>query len=224
MLIQLKSIGKVYKGKSQPVVALKDVDLTIAAGELTAIMGPSGSGKSTLMNILGCLDKPSSGQYILEGRDISSLDDYQLSLIRANQIGFVFQAYNLIQHLTVTENVALPFTYRNNIPANYKEFVLEALQRVGLGHRLTHLPRELSGGEMQRVAIARALSIAPSLILADEPTGNLDFETGQSILELLKNLNAQGTTVLIVTHDEDVGRSCRRMIKMRDGKLASIQG
>ncbi len=223
MLIQLKSISKVYKGKSQPVAALKDIDLTITPGELTAIMGPSGSGKSTLMNILGCLDKPSSGEYILEGRDISSLDDYQLSLIRANQIGFVFQAYNLIQHLTVTENVALPFTYRNNIPANYKEFVLGALQRVGLGHRLTHLPRELSGGEMQRVAIARALSIAPSLILADEPTGNLDFETGQSILELLKNLNAQGTTVLIVTHDEDVGRSCRRMIKMRDGKLANIQ-
>jgi putative ABC transport system ATP-binding protein len=183
-------------------------------------MGPSGSGKSPLMHLLGCLDKPSEGLYIFNHQNISDLDDKALSLIRATQIGFVFQSFNLIPQLNVIENVEVPFLYRSG-KKEYRESVIKALERVGLGHRLNHLPTELSGGEMQRVAIARALAVDPCLILADEPTGNLDFETGRSILTLFQELNSQGVTIIIVTHDEFVGKHCSRLIRMRDGKIVS---
>jgi putative ABC transport system ATP-binding protein len=219
-IVQVKQMSKIYKMGHCHVSALKSVDLSINKGDLAAIMGPSGSGKSTLMHLLGCLDKPTTGTYLLEGTDISELDDVSLSLIRSTKIGFVFQSFNLIPQLNVIENVEIPFLYQSCRNSNFKEKSINALNRVGLSHRLYHLPRELSGGEMQRVAIARALVIDPTLILADEPTGNLDFETGNSILTLFQELNSQGVTLIIVTHDEFVGKHCQRVIRMRDGSIA----
>lgn len=205
------------------VHALRKVDLQVRRGESLAIMGPSGSGKSTLMHLLGCLDRPSEGLYILHGQDISQLDDKALSLIRAIHIGFVFQSFNLIPQLTVYENVEVPFMYRNEPVPNAEERINKAIERVGLAHRAFHLPTELSGGEMQRVAIARALAIDPWLILADEPTGNLDSNTGTTILRLFQELNLQGVTILLVTHDEAVAKHCPRIIRMKDGGIVEDQ-
>ena len=220
IIVDVQQMSKSYQMGHGLVTALQCVDLQVMRGDSLAIMGPSGSGKSTLMHLLGCLDKASTGQYILNRQNISELDDKALSLIRATQIGFVFQSFNLIPQLNVVENVEVPFLYRTDKKYD-KENIIKALERVGLKHRLNHVPNELSGGEMQRVAIARALAIDPFLILADEPTGNLDFETGRSILALFQELNAQGVTIIIVTHDEFVGKHCQRLIRMRDGRIVS---
>lgn len=218
-IVDVHQMSKAYQMGHGLVTALREIDLHVKRGESLAIMGPSGSGKSTLMHLLGCLDKPSSGSYQLNGQDISELNDKALSLIRSTQIGFVFQSFNLIPQLNVIENVEVPFLYRPDRKKNSREALIKSIERVGLSHRLYHLPTELSGGEMQRVAIARALSINPILILADEPTGNLDFETGRSILKLFQELNAQGVTLVMVTHDEFVGKHCQKIIRMRDGRI-----
>lgn len=220
IVVDVQQMTKSYQMGHGLVTALNGVDLKVRRGDSLAIMGPSGSGKSTLMHLLGCLDKPSEGRYLLNRQNVSELDDKALSLIRATQIGFVFQSFNLIPQLNVVENVEVPFLYRQQ-KIESKNRIVNALNRVGLGHRLNHHPNELSGGEMQRVAIARALAIDPFLILADEPTGNLDFETGRSILTLFQELNAQGVTIIIVTHDDFVGKHCRRLIRMRDGKIVA---
>ena len=219
-LVQVRNLSKSYQMEHGMVHALNGVDLTIHTGEMVAVMGPSGSGKSTLLHLLGCLDRPTHGSYCLDSHDISNYFDHDLAFIRATKIGFVFQSFNLIQQLCVYENVEVPFLYRGErVDAN--ELILQSIERVGLSHRLDHLPYQLSGGETQRVAIARALAINPLLILADEPTGNLDSETGRTILQLFQELNRQGATIVMVTHDEHVGSHCRRMIRMRDGKIQS---
>lgn len=219
IIVDVKKMGKTYKMGHGLVHALRSVDLEITEAQSVAIMGPSGSGKSTLMHLLGCLDKPSQGSYYLEGQDVSALDDTALSLIRATRIGFVFQSFNLIPQLSVVENVEIPFLYQNGNKKHIREQTVRSIERVGLGHRLYHKPTELSGGEMQRVAIARALAINPVIILADEPTGNLDDATGRSILALFQELNSQGVTLVMVTHDEFVGKHCQRIIRMRDGNI-----
>lgn len=217
-LIEVANLSKSYQLDHGTIFALKSVDLKIFSGEHIALMGPSGSGKSTLMHLLGCLDRPTDGQYLLKGKDVSQLDDTALSEIRASQIGFVFQSFNLIPQLNVYENVELPFLYRKE-RIDPKKRILNAIDRVGLSHRLLHRSKELSGGEIQRVAIARALAIDPILILADEPTGNLDFKTGESILNLFQDLNQQGVTLLIVTHDAFVGQHCQKVVRMHDGRI-----
>lgn len=218
-LVELRKVTKRYTMGAHRVDALRNVDLKIFEGESVAIMGPSGSGKSTLMHLVGCLDVPTEGHYFLGGYDVAKFSDKALSMVRAKNIGFVFQAFNLISQLNVYENVEVPFLYGMTQPEDVKERILHAIDRVGLSHRLNHLPSELSGGEMQRVAIARALAIQPLIILADEPTGNLDSETGSSILHLFQQLNAQGVTIIMVTHDLYVASHCRRMIRMRDGSI-----
>lgn len=220
-LVKLKNLNKTYQMGHGLVTALKGITLEIEQGESVAIMGPSGSGKSTLLHLLGCLDSPTEGCYILDEQDVSHLNDKQLALIRSSKIGFVFQSFNLIHQFNVFENVEVPFLYQSISKENARKKVLQAIDRVGLSHRLYHLPSELSGGEMQRVAIARALAIDPLLILADEPTGNLDSLTGNTILGLFQDLNRQGVTVVMITHDEQVGAHCRRLIRMRDGCLIS---
>lgn len=220
-IVHIRELAKHYKMGHGIVEALKGVNLDINAGEHVAIMGPSGSGKSTLMHLLGCLDRPTVGKYILNGEEIATMDDTSLSQLRATKIGFVFQSFNLIPQLNVYENVEVPFLYQQNKPADTRKLILDSIERVGLTKRLYHLPSELSGGEMQRVAIARALAIDPLLVLADEPTGNLDSETGQNILKLFQELNDQGVTLLIVTHDPNVGQHCKRLVKMRDGNIIS---
>ncbi len=220
-LVSVRGLAKFYSMGHGTVEALKNVDLDIEAGEMLAVMGPSGSGKSTLMHLLGCLDKPSKGSYHLDGSDVASLNDTSLALVRASKIGFVFQSFNLIPQLNVYENVEVPFLYQGQRRNDAKQKILDSIERVGLTKRLDHLPNELSGGEMQRVAIARALAIDPLLILADEPTGNLDSETGEKILELFQELNRQGVTVILVTHDPYVGDHCKRLVRMRDGSLVS---
>jgi putative ABC transport system ATP-binding protein len=222
IVVDAKGIKKTYHLKHGLVAALNPIDLQVNSGDMLAIMGPSGSGKSTLMHILGCLEKPTEGQYLLNGEDISRLDDRSLSLLRATQIGFVFQSFNLIHHLNVIENVQLPFLY-NQEKNSSRAAVMNAIERVGLSHRLHHLPNELSGGEAQRVAIARALVVNPLLILADEPTGNLDFETSSSILSLFQSLHVEGVTIIIVTHDEYVAKHCKHLIHMRDGLIVEGQ-
>lgn len=217
-LIDVQELSKAYQLGHGIVYALRSINLQIHRGEHLALMGPSGSGKSTLMHLLGCLDRPTKGRYFLAGNDVSQFDDAALSHIRATQIGFVFQSFNLIPQLNVYENVELPFLYRKE-RGNPRESILNAIERVGLGHRVLHRPKELSGGEIQRVAIARALAIDPMLILADEPTGNLDFKTGQSILTLFQELNQQGVTLLIVTHDAFVGKHCQKVLYMQDGNI-----
>jgi putative ABC transport system ATP-binding protein len=220
-LVHVENLSKCYRLGQGTVQALRQIDLKITSGESVAIMGPSGSGKSTLLHVLGCLDSPTNGRYLLNDQDVSSLSDSQLSLLRASQIGFVFQSFNLIPQLNVFENVEVPFFYRT-LPLSEKEThqrVLYAIERVKLQHRIYHLPSQLSGGETQRVAIARALAIHPLLILADEPTGNLDTETGYTILQLFQELHAQGTTLIIVTHDEQVAAHCQRTVHMRDGTI-----
>ena len=216
----IKGIAKVYqKGNAPAVYALRSVSLTIPRGQHIAIMGPSGSGKSTLMNILGCLDRPTSGSYFLAGRDVAKMNDKDLSKARGENIGFVFQAFNLIPELTVEENVKVPLFYQSVPKPESKRRAVETLGLVGLSDRLNHRPSELSGGQQQRVAIARALVTRPSILLADEPTGNLDSATGQAILSLFDDLHRKGLTIIMVTHDESIGRRCQRVVRLKDGNI-----
>jgi putative ABC transport system ATP-binding protein len=216
-LIEVERLSKTYQMGEQKVSALDGVDFTIEKGEFVAIMGPSGSGKSTLMNLLGCLDLPSSGIYRLENLDIQDLKPNQLAEVRNRSIGFVFQSFNLLPRATALENTELPLLYGR--VAKSAEIAFQALERVGLAHRAKHRPTELSGGERQRVAIARALVNSPAIILADEPTGNLDSTTGKEILNLFLELNQEGVTVILVTHELEVAQQTKRIIQMRDGKI-----
>lgn len=224
-LVYLKNVSKSYTLAHGVVHALKAINLEIHCGESVAIRGPSGSGKSTLLQLIGCLDRPTAGHYRWRDQDVSHLNDQELACVRASQMGFVFQSFNLIPQLTVFENVEVPFLYQPVRLAKevIHQRILTSLERVKLLHRLYHLPSQLSGGESQRVAIARALAIHPLLILADEPTGNLDRETGQVILQLFEELNAQGVTLVIVTHDEQMAAHCQRVVHLVDGCLVSSQ-
>src|SRR5688572_8414334 len=206
---------------SEIIHALRDVSLLIQRGEYVAIMGPSGSGKSTLMNVIGCLDTPTSGTYELNGTDVSDMDDDELAGIRNREIGFVFQTFNLLARSNALHNVELPLIYAGLPSEERREIAREALENVGLGDRVTHRPNELSGGQRQRVAIARALVTRPSIILADEPTGNLDSRTGAEIMNLFEHLYAQGNTLIVVTHEEDIARHARRIVRLRDGLIES---
>jgi len=218
-LVELRDARKLYPRGTRAVVALDGVSLTLAEGEKVAIMGPSGSGKSTLLAILGCLDRPTSGEYRLDGEPVSSLDDDRLSRIRNRRIGFVFQSFHLLPQLTVAENVETPLLYGDVPPAEWRPRSLAVLARVGLAERAEHRPSELSGGEAQRAAIARALVTEPRLLLADEPTGNLDSATGEEIARLLDSLHAEGRTIVLVTHNEILARRAERMIRLRDGRV-----
>ena len=218
-LVEVQNLKKIFKMGDTSVAALKGIDIKIKRGEFIAIMGTSGSGKSTLLNIIGCLEEPTSGSYLFSNRDVFSLSDVESSLIRAHQIGFVFQTFNLIHQLNILENVEVPFIYQDIERNEARNRALRAIEQVGLKHRIRHRPSELSGGELQRVAIARALAINPSLILADEPTGNLDFSTSEEIMKLFHLLNQQGSTILLVTHDKNVARHAQRKLYLFDGKL-----
>ncbi|MBQ1171424.1 MAG: ABC transporter ATP-binding protein [Lachnospiraceae bacterium] len=218
-LISVKDMCKVYNPGENEVRALDHINLTIDAGEYVAIIGQSGSGKSTLMNMLGCLDVPSSGTYILNGRDVSCLSDDELSDIRNQEIGFIFQGFNLIPSFTAIENVELPLLYRGVSKAKRHELAIQALEKVGLGARMTHKPSEMSGGQQQRVAIARAIAQAPPVILADEPTGNLDSGSSKEIIDILKKLHAEGRTVILITHDNEIAAQAKRVIRIKDGKV-----
>jgi putative ABC transport system ATP-binding protein len=221
IVIRTEALAKMYQMGAEEVHALRGVDLEIRKGEYVAIMGPSGSGKSTLMNLIGCLDSPSSGRYWLAGRLVSDLDDDELAYIRNKEIGFVFQTFNLLPRATALHNVELPLIY-NGTPAEERiERAKKALERVDLVPRMNHKPNELSGGQRQRVAIARALVNNPSIVLADEPTGNLDSKTGEEIMHLFKNLHVQGNTIILVTHEMDIAQHAHRVIFIRDGKIAS---
>lgn len=218
-VIRLQNITRHFKIGDVEVQALRGIDMVIDKGEYVALMGPSGSGKSTLMNLLGCLDTPSSGKYWLNGHDVSEMDDDELAEIRNKEIGFVFQTFNLLARSTALENVALPLVYAGLGRNARKQKALEALHSVGLADRVHHRPNELSGGQRQRVAIARALINSPSIILADEPTGNLDTKTSHEIMGLMEKIHAEGNTVIVVTHEEDIARRARRIIRLRDGLI-----
>ena len=221
LVIKTEALAKVYEMGAEQVHALRGVDLEIRKGEYVAIMGPSGLGKSTLMNLIGCLDSPSSGKYWLAGRLVSDLDDDELAYIRNKEIGFVFQTFNLLPRATALHNVELPLIY-NGTPAEERiEKAKKALERVDLMDRMNHKPNELSGGQRQRVAVARALVNSPSIVLADEPTGNLDSKTGEEIMALFENLYRQGNTIILVTHEHDIAQHAHRIIHIRDGKIAS---
>ncbi len=219
MLIQINDITKIYQLGDINVTALNHVDITINKNEYVAIMGPSGSGKSTLMNIIGCLDVLTDGQYILNENDVSKLSDDQLAEIRNKEIGFVFQTFNLLPRANALHNVELPLIYNGTPRQTRRELAQKALDRVGLGDRAHHKPNELSGGQRQRVAIARALINNPSIILADEPTGNLDSKTGEEIMEIFEELNGAGNTIILVTHEEYIAKHSRRIIRLLDGKV-----
>ncbi len=220
-LLELTDVAKVYDMGAERVFALRGVTLHIARNEYVAIMGPSGSGKSTLMNIIGCLDTPSSGSYLFDGHEVRDMDDNELAHIRNREIGFVFQTFNLLPRADALHNVELPLVY-GGVPAEQRrDRAREALERVGLGDRMTHRPNELSGGQRQRVAIARALVTNPSIILADEPTGNLDSKTGEEIMRLLDDLHRHDNTIILVTHEEDIARHAHRIIRLRDGLIAA---
>ncbi|AEE91921.1 Phosphonate-transporting ATPase [Tepidanaerobacter acetatoxydans Re1] len=221
MLISLENIYKIYKRGDTAVHALDGVTLQIENGEFVAIVGPSGSGKSTMMNILGCLDTPSDGTYIFEDKDISKLNDDQLAVIRNRHIGFVFQSFNLLPKLDAVENVELPLTYAGKKGPARRDRAVEMLNAVGLGNRIHHKPSELSGGQQQRVAIARALSTDPPIILADEPTGNLDTKSGREIMEILKELHLSGKTIILITHDISVANQAERNVHIQDGKIVN---
>ena len=218
---EVRDLWKIYRkpGTDVEVAALKGIDLSIGANEYTAIMGASGSGKSTLMNIIGCLDKPTRGQYLLGGDDVAALEDDRLSEIRSRNIGFIFQNFNLIQQLTVLENLEVPMFYLGIKPATRRERAMHLIERVGLADRYDHRPMQLSGGQQQRVCIARSLVNDPLILLADEPTGALDSKTGQQILEIFDGLVADGKTVIMVTHDPHVGDRCRRVVRLSDGEI-----
>jgi len=221
IVIRTEALAKVYQMGAEEVHALCGIDVEIRKGEYVAIMGPSGSGKSTLMNLIGCLDSPSSGRYWLAGRLVSELDDDELAYIRNKEIGFVFQTFNLLPRATALHNVELPLIYNGTPSEERIERAKKALERVDLMPRMNHKPNELSGGQRQRVAIARALVNNPSIVLADEPTGNLDSKTGEEIMGLFKNLHGQGNTIILVTHEMDIAQHAHRVIFIRDGKIAS---
>ena len=220
MLIRLRNIYKIYgEGLESEVRALNGVSITIDYGEFVAIAGASGSGKSTMMNVLGCLDVPTYGEYYLAGEDVSEMNDKQLSHIRNKQIGFIFQGYNLIPALTALENVELPLIYQGVPASKRQKLAIEALERVGLADRAKHHPSEMSGGQQQRVAIARAIATHPPIIMADEPTGALDSKTGLEVLAFLQQLNREGSTILLITHDNGITATARRIVRLSDGKI-----
>jgi putative ABC transport system ATP-binding protein len=218
-LITIKDIGRKYVIGAETIHALKSVSLTIKKGEFVALMGPSGSGKSTLMNILGCLDTPTKGDYILNGIDVSHMSDNELAEVRNSEIGFVFQTFNLLPRNTALDNVALPLIYAGIKKEDRMSRARKALENVGLGNRVEHKPNELSGGQRQRVAVARALINDPSIILADEPTGNLDTKTSIEIMGLIEDIHAKGNTIILVTHEEDIAKHAHRIVRMRDGLI-----
>ena len=220
-LIELKCINKTYKNGDQELRVLKDIDLEVEKGEFVAIMGPSGSGKSTLMNVIGLLDRPTSGDYFLEGQEVGNLSEKKLARVRNEQIGFVFQQFFLLSKLNAFQNVELPLIYAGVHPAKRKEIAEQYLEKVELGSRMHHLPSELSGGQKQRVAIARALVNRPAIVLADEPTGALDTKTGEQIMDLLTKLNQEGKTIIMVTHEPEIAAFANRRIVIRDGVISS---
>lgn len=220
-LIQMENIRRTYQAGSSAVEALRGISLNVEEGEFLAIIGSSGSGKSTLMNLLGCLDLADSGQYLLDGADISNLSEEELTHIRNRKIGFIFQGFHLIPTLSALENVELPLFYRGIPPKERRRMAVSALEKMGLGARMNHRPPELSGGQQQRAAIARAIAASPPLILADEPTGNLDSATGQEVMRCLTGLNREGKTIVLITHDSTVAAMAHRTVQIRDGKLAN---
>ena len=224
-LITLRDVYKIYgEGLESEVRALDGVSLAIERGEFVAVVGQSGSGKSTMMNVLGCLDIPTRGEYFLDGTDVQELTDKELSRIRNKQIGFIFQQYNLIQSLTVLENVELPLIYQGINADDRYDMAMAALERVGLAGRVKHKPAEMSGGQQQRVAIARAIATKPPIIMADEPTGALDSRTGQEVLKFLQQLNREGSTVILITHDNGIAATARRVVRLQDGKIVEDHG
>ncbi len=222
-IIELKNVSKIYKMGDNKVYALDKANLKINEGEFVAIFGPSGSGKSTLMHIVGCLDIPTQGTVFLEGKDISKFSESELATIRGKTIGFIFQTFNLFQTLTVLENVMLPMVFQDMPAKERKKRAKELIEYVGLGHRVDHRPAELSGGEQQRVAVARSLAINPKIILGDEPTGNLDSKTGKKIMEGLKEVNKEGKTVILVTHDASLTSYANKIVHIKDGKIEKIE-
>lgn len=220
-LIKVMDLCKIYNPGENEVRALDHVNLEIDRGEFVAIIGQSGSGKSTFMNMLGCLDIPTSGKYYLNGTDVSTMSDNELSLVRNKEIGFIFQGFNLIPNLTAVENVELPLIYRGIDKKERRKLATEALEMVGLSHRICHKPSEMSGGQQQRVAIARAIAAKPPVILADEPTGNLDSASSKEILNILKNLHKDGRTVILITHDDGIAARAKRVVRIMDGKIES---
>ena len=220
-MIELDKVSRTFQVGDQQVLALREVSLSIAAGEYIAIMGPSGSGKSTLLNLLGLLDRPSDGRYSLDGRDVTGLNEAEAARVRREKIGFVFQSFHLVPRLTAAANVALPLVLAGVAPAERKQRVAQLLADVGLSARADHLPSQLSGGQLQRVAIARAMSMHPALLLADEPTGNLDRATGREVMGVLEGLNQRGAALIVITHDQEVGARARRRISMEDGRVLS---
>ena len=220
-LIEVRNVYKIYNPGENEVHALDGISVTIDQGEFVAIVGHSGSGKSTFMNMLGCLDSPTSGDYFLDGVNVAGMTDDELSDIRNQQIGFIFQGFNLIPSLTAQENVELPLIYRGIPKAEREALSREALAQVGMGERMTHKPSELSGGQQQRVAIARAIAARPPIIMADEPTGNLDTRSGEDVMQILHELNAEGRTIVLITHDNDIARQATRAIRIIDGKVVS---
>ena len=218
-MVELQRVTKTYNMGAVSFNALDDVSLVVEKGEYAAIMGPSGCGKSTMLNLLGCLDRPTTGKYLLGGLDVSTLDDDDLSTVRGACLGFIFQSYNLIQQLNVVENIEVPLYYQGRHPDESREIAVALAERVGLGERVYHKPFELSGGQQQRVGIARALANSPLVLMADEPTGNLDSRSGQEILQLFDELHGQGMTIIMVTHDEGIGARAQRVIRLRDGRV-----